>query len=285
MIPSAFKYQRAASIDQAIATLASDPEAKLLLGGHSLIPLMKLRLARPSQVVDVSSIPELRTTQFEADSIRVGAGVRYHEILADGRLDDLMPLLSQTVAVIADPQVRHRGTIGGSAAHADPTSDLAAVFLAADARFVVRGTQGERIIPAADWYLAPLVTALSNDEVLVAVEFSRALPLRQAYVKFAHPASGYALAGVAALLEVSQDGRVTRAQIGVTGAGVMPFRAREAEAILEGQPLDVAHVGQACEAGAASGEYADDAQYSAAYRKNLARVMIGRALEKVAADK
>ncbi|PSR22216.1 MAG: xanthine dehydrogenase family protein subunit M [Sulfobacillus acidophilus] len=282
MIPATFKYQRAHSVDDAIAALAKDPGAKLLQGGHSLLPLMKLRLARPGLVVDIGQLAELRTIDVKADSVFIGAAVRYHEIADHAPLAQVMPVLKKTVSVIADPQVRHRGTIGGSAAHADPTSDLAAVFLAADARFMVRGPGGERVIRAADWYVAPLITALASDEVLLGIEFARPSPDHQTYLKFAHPASGYALAGVAALVSYDATLHVTKAQIAVTGAGVLPFRAKPAENFLTGERLTRESAEQAAQLGADAGEYEGDVQYPAEYRKNLARVMIRRALESLA---
>jgi carbon-monoxide dehydrogenase medium subunit len=212
----------------------------------------------------------------------VGSGVRYHELADHAQLAEVMPIIGKAVAVIADPQVRHRGTIGGSAAHADPTSDLAAVFLAAGARFIARGPGGERVIPAADWYVAPLITALAGDEVLLAVEFVRPLPERQTYLKFPHPASGYALAGVAALVSCDADLRVSKAHIAVTGAGVLPFRAAPAEDFLTGERLNAESAARAAELGADAGQYEGDVQYPAEYRKNLARVMIRRALESLA---
>lgn len=284
MIPAPFRYTRASTVEDAIRALVSDSEAKLLSGGHSLLPLMKLRLARPSLLVDVTQIPELTTIGIASDMIGVGAAVRYVDILASNRVGEIMPVLGEAVRVIADPQVRHRGTIGGSAAHADPTSDLAAVFLATDAQFVAAGPHGERRIAADAWYVAPLVTALESDEVLVRIEIPRPLPSRQTYLKFPHPASGYALAGTAALLEVDADGRVSRARIAVTGAGVMPFRARTAEHRLEGQLITAGLVQDAALAGAGDGDYVGDRQYEEDYRQNLASVMIRRALERLALD-
>ncbi len=280
MIPAPFQYRRVFTVDEAIEALEHDTEAKLLLGGHSLLPLMKLRLARPSTLIDVAHVSELRTVDIEQDNLAIGAGVRYAEILGDTRLTEVMPVLRQSVSVIADPQVRHRSTIGGSAAHADPAADLPAVFLAAEARFQVRGPAGARQVPADQWFVAPLVSALGPEDVLISVHFSRPLPALQAYVKFPHPASGYALAGVAALLDLAANGRVGKARIAVTGAGVMPFRAEAAESALEGRPLDRDSIAAAARAGAEAGEYADDMHYSADYRKNLAEVMIRRALEK-----
>lgn len=281
MIPAPFKYQRVSSIDEAVRVLRADPEAKLLSGGHSLLPMMKLRLARPSQLVDVSRIPELRTIDIEENAVSLGASVRYYEVAQDARLAEVMPILGQAVSMIADPQVRHRGTVGGSAAHADPASDLAAVLLATEAEVKVRGPHGERAIAAADWYLAPMVSDLRADEVLTAIVFPRPLPARQVYVKFPHPASGYALAGAAVLFDMDDAHCVSRVRIAVTGAAAMPFRATSAESRLEGQTLDADLWVEAAEAGAYDGEYADDPQYPADYRRNLAQVMIQRALERI----
>ncbi len=283
MIAAEIGYERAKTIEEALSLLSQDVDAKLLSGGHSLVPLMKLRLAQPSTLIDVSKIPELRTLDVESERITIGAGVRYFELLGDTRLEELMPVIAQATSVIADPQVRHRGTIGGAAVHADPTSDLAAVFLALEARFHIRSAAGRRIVPIEDWYLAPLTSALERDEMLVAVEFPRPIPRRQAYVKFSHPASGYALAGVAAIMDLTQHGLVQGAGIAVTGAATMPFRASTAEAWLQGRPLNAESVAMAAQVGADDGTYdADDGQYPAVYRKNLARVMLARALEKLA---
>ena len=282
MIPAPFRYTRAATVDEAMQVLKQDSDAKVLAGGHSLLPMMKLRLARPSHLVDVTRISELSTLKMSSDVVVVGAAVRY-AVLGQSRIAEVMPLLTEAVRLIADPQVRHRGTVGGSAAHADPASDLAAVFLATDALFVVASPRGIRRIPAAEWYVAPMVTALAADEMLVRVEFPQPQPARQTYLKFPHPASGYALAGVAAMLDI-HDGMIQQVRLAVTGAGAMPFRARSAEQLLAGRPLAAVRFEEAADAGAKDGEYLSDAQYSEEYRRNLACVMMRRALEKLAAE-
>lgn len=284
MIPAEFVYERAGTVDEALQAIAREPDAKLISGGHSLLPLMKLRLARPGRLVDVSAIADLRQIECEADRIVIGAAVRYHEVLADGRIGALMPVLHQACAVIADPQVRHRGTVGGSAAHADPASDLAAVFLATQAVFQVRGSSGERTVPASQWYLGPLMSALTPDEILTAVEFPLPAPSRQAYVKFPHPASGYALAGAAALVDIGPDGRATQVRIAVTGAATLPFRAVTAESRLSGRVIDQTAIDEAAEQEAAHQDYPDEVMYPSAYRKNLARVMMIRALKQALND-
>ncbi|MCY0877477.1 MAG: xanthine dehydrogenase family protein subunit M [Firmicutes bacterium] len=280
MIPSAFRYRRAQTVAEALDLLRQEPEAKLLAGGQSLLPLMKLRLARPGTLVDISRIDELRRFEVRPDRVVIGAMVRYHQVLANAELRARLPLLPQAVAVIADPQVRHRGTVGGSAAHADPASDLAAVFLAADAEFVLQGPQGERRVQARDWFLGPMMSNLQPDELLCRIEIPLAWPPHQAYLKFPHPASGYALAGVAALVSRAPDGSVEDVKVAVTGAGQLPFAAQGVTAALKGQTLSRQLMREAAERGAADGTYADDGPYSAAYRQNLARVMIERALAK-----
>ena len=280
MIPANFAYERPKTVDDALSILSGDPDAKILSGGHSLLPLMKLRLVRPSRLVDISRVPELHRVEHHADRVVIGAAVKYHEILADSKFGEIAPIMQQACAVIADPQVRHRGTIGGSAVHADPASDLAAVFLAADVRFRVRGTDGERLVPVSDWYLGPLLSALQSDEILMAVEFPRPLPARQAYVKFAHPASGYALAGAAALLDLRPNGRAHRVYVAVTGAAQQPFRARQTESQLAGRELNSTIIREAAALDAAAQEYPEDQLYPADWRRNLAGVMIVRALEK-----
>jgi carbon-monoxide dehydrogenase medium subunit len=280
MIPANFAYEQPKTVDDALSILSGDPDAKILSGGHSLLPLMKLRLVRPSRLVDISRVPELHLVEHHADRMVIGAAVKYHEILADRQLAEIAPILQQACAVIADPQVRHRGTIGGSAVHADPASDLAAVFLAADVRFRVRGAAGERLVPVSDWYLGPLLSALQSDEILMAVEFPRPLPARQAYLKFAHPASGYALAGAAALVDLRPDGRAHRVCVAVTGAAQQPFRARQTESQLAGRELNSTVVREAAALDAAAQEYPEDQLYPADWRRNLAAVMIVRALEK-----
>ncbi|MCY0897828.1 MAG: xanthine dehydrogenase family protein subunit M [Firmicutes bacterium] len=281
MIPQSFRYHRAETVDEALRLLRQEPDAKILAGGHSLLPLMKLRLARPRLVIDIGRIAELSRVEVSRDRVVLGAMARYYQVASHEALAQVAPIMREAIAVIADPQVRHRGTVGGSAVHADPTADLAAVFLATDAEFVVRGSQGERRIAAQEWYVAPMMAALGADEMLCRIEWPLPLPAQQGYLKFPHPASGYALAGVAVLLSRAADGRVDAVHVAVTGAGDLPFRAESAEKALAGQWLEPRVIAAAAEQGAADGQYRDDGPYSAAYRQNLVRVMIQRALLKV----
>ncbi len=278
MIPRPFRYHRAETLDEALKALQDHPDTKVLSGGHSLLPMMKLRVASPAGLVDIGRIVELQSVSAQSDSIAIGAATTYARVLEDSRLSELMPILHQAVSVIADPQVRYRGTVGGSAVHADPASDLSAVFLACGVSFVVKGPRGERIIPVDEWYLAPLVSALAPDEILERIVFPRPLPGRQTYLKFPHPASGYPLAGVAVLLDVDDTMRVREVRIAVSGAGVLPFRALSAEACLKGEKVSSERIQEAVSRGLDDGEYTDDVQYSAAYRRHLAGVMIERAL-------
>lgn len=281
MIPVEFGYERAQSIEDALAARQRNPQAQFIAGGHSLLPLMKLRLAQPSHLIDIANIRELRTVAYQSDAISIGAAVRYSELLQEPRLTEWLPIVTQAASVIADPQVRHRGTIGGSAVHADPASDLAAIFLACEASFAVTDGRQQRLIPASEWYLGPLMSALAPGELLSAIYLPRFQPSRQAYVKFPHPASGYALAGAAALLDLNAEGRVRTARLAITGAGVAPFRARQAESRLEGQVLDPQTLAHAALEAAQAGEYADEGLYPADYRQNLARVMMQRALQRI----
>lgn len=278
MIPRPFRYHRAETLDDALKALQEHPDTKVLAGGHSLLPMMKLRVASPAELVDIGRIAELQAVTVQSDSLSIGAALPYARVLEDGRVQDLMPILHQAISVIADPQVRQRGTLGGSAVHADPASDLSAVFLASGAGFRVKGRGGERTVPVDDWYLAPLVSALAPDEILERIVFPRPLPGRQAYLKFPHPASGYPLAGVAVLLDVDEAMRVRAVRIAVTGAGILPFRVPSAETFLKGKTLSSHQIQEAVSRGLDDGEYIDDLQYSKAYRRHLAGVMMERAL-------
>jgi carbon-monoxide dehydrogenase medium subunit len=283
MIPTSFAYQRANSVDEALELLsAASGDTKLIAGGHSLLPLMKLRLARPDHLVDIARIPELTGCRVEGGALVIGAATRYRDLIGDPLVQEHVPALAEAARVVADPQVRNRGTIGGSLAHADPAADLPAVLMAAGAELDVAKRGQRRTVPMDQWYVAPLMAALDADELVTAIRIPTNLPARQVYLKFPHPASGYALTGVAVMIDFSQDGVITSVRIGVTGGGAIPFRARQAEDQLRGQRLTEAVVAAAQTHGADDGDYADDAFYSAAYRRNLVQVMIGRAVMRAA---
>jgi carbon-monoxide dehydrogenase medium subunit len=266
MIPAAFEYARAGSVDEAVELLGRDEDAKLLAGGHSLIPTMRLRFSRPSLLVDIGRLHDLRYVREDGDRIAIGALTRHAELVRDPLLREHCALIGETAALIGDPQVRHRGTIGGSVAHGDPASDLGTILLTLDAELVARGPGGERTIHAAAFFTGPFDTALSHDEVLTEIRVPKAAGTYLKYVRRAHD---WATVGVAA---ARVDGRV---QVGLTSMGPTPLRARSVEDAVAGgsSPADAA--AQA----AADTDPPADASASSEYRAHLAQVLVRRALE------
>lgn len=271
MIPAAFDYVRAGSVAEAVGLLAADEDAKLLAGGHSLVPLMKLRLAAPSQLVDVGKIAGLSYVRNAGDHIAIGALTRHCALAADPVIRSEAGLLAAAAAEIGDPQVRHRGTIGGSVAHGDPASDLPAALLALDASYLVTGQAGDRTISAARFHLGFLQTALQPAEVLTEIR----VPIgarRFVFRKFRARASDWALVGVAA---TSGPAGV---RIGLVNMGATPLRARQAEAaVAAGQPP-----ANAARLAAEDTTPPDDLGASAGFRRHLARVLVGQALTELA---
>jgi carbon-monoxide dehydrogenase medium subunit len=280
VIPAPFDYLRAGSLAEAIALLQRHgEEAKLLAGGHSLIPLLKLRLVRPSLLVDIGGLTELRYIREEGEEVAIGALSLHSDVARSPLVQAKAPLLAQAAAVIGDVQVRNRGTIGGSLAHADPAADYPAAVLASQAVIVVQGPGGRRAVPASDFFRGPFSTALGPEEVLVEVRVPAARPdAGAAYLKFPHPASGFAVVGCAALLSV-QDGRVAEARLAFTGVAGTPFRDHGAEEALRGRAIQGPGLEEVL-AGAAQGvDYPlSDVFASGRYRLHLARVLARRAL-------
>jgi carbon-monoxide dehydrogenase medium subunit len=277
MIPAAFDYVRARSVDEAIALLREGgDDAKLLAGGHSLIPMMKLRFATPSKLIDIGGIPQLAGVQIGGHRVTIGALTTHATIAADAKLAAAAPVLWDAANQLGDPQVRNRGTIGGSAAHADPAADYPAVLLALEATLEATGPGGKRSIAAADFFRGMFETALGHGDLLTAVAFDAAP--HSAYVKFHHPASHYAVVGAAAVLTL-EGGKIAGARIALTGVGERAFRATAVERALTGvAPADAAAVTAAC-AGAARGiEARADTFASAAYRSAMAEVYAARAV-------
>ena len=280
MIPSAFDYEIATSPDHATSLLREGGEdARLIAGGHSLLPLMKLRLARPTLLVDIGRLDDLRYVREDGDRLVIGALTSHHELESSGLLAEACPLLSEAAGQIGDPQVRHRGTVGGSIAHGDPASDLPAVLLALNAELAVRGGQGERTIAIGDFFQMPFVTALESDEMLAEIRIPRVGSSGGcAYLKFSRRAQDWAIVGVAAVVQTEGD-RIERAAIGLTNMGGTPLRAEAAETALTG--LDV---GDGKGIRAAAGRAADetdppqDIDASAEYRAALARILVDRAV-------
>jgi carbon-monoxide dehydrogenase medium subunit len=269
MIPAAFDYVRADSVEHAIELLAEHgDEAKLLAGGHSLLPMMKLRLAVPSVLVDVRRIADASYVRVAGDDVAIGALTRHRDLVHSEVLRAEAPLIAEVAAFVGDPQIRNRGTIGGSLAHADPAADLPAAVLASDATLVVQGPDGRREVTAVDFFTGYFETALAEGEMLVEVRVPRTGPSGAHYEKFTRRANDWAIVGVAAVA-----GRVALANM-----GSMPLRARAAEAAL----ADGASPAEAAELAAEDTAPVADMNADADYRKHLARVLTRRALTAVA---
>src|SRR6266480_3127712 len=240
MIPAQFDYEAPQTLDQAIALLAQHPDdAKILAGGHSLIPAMKLRLAQPQLVIDIGRIADLAYIREEADQIRIGTMTTHYAIESSKRLQKICPLLPECAAQIGDVQVRNKGTIGGSVAHSDPAGDWPAAVIALRAQMVVAGSAGERVIEADDFFTDMLTTALEPAEILREIRIAAPQGrVAQAYQKVRHPASGFAVVGVAVNLQLAADGACESAGVGVTGVGSKAYRATAVEAALNGKALN-----------------------------------------------
>jgi carbon-monoxide dehydrogenase medium subunit len=280
MIPEAFEYIAPATIAAAIGLLARHgDDAKVLAGGHSLIPMMKLRLASPGVLVDIGRIPELRGIRLYSDMVTIGATTTHAQIEQSSDLRDRFPIMAETATVIGDPLVRHRGTFGGSLAHADPAGDWPAVALALDATIHATGPNGERAIPAHEFFIDLFTSALEPDELLTAVDLP--YPTRStgmAYEKFAHPASGYAVIGIAAIIGMDADGICRDCRVGITGAGAKATRADAAERALVGEPLTDERIRQASRQAAAGIDLLSDLVASERYRAHLLTALTDRAL-------
>lgn len=282
MIPAPFEYHAPKSLAEATRLLDQFGEdAKLLAGGHSLIPLMKLRLASPRKLIDLSRIPELNYIREEGAMIQIGAMTTHFQIESSSLLKQKCPLLPETAREIGDAQVRNKGTIGGSLAHADPAADWPAAVLALDAELAVVSARGERRLAVADFFKGALETALEPDEILASVRVP-ALPPRagDAYVKHHQPASGFAVVGVATRVELDEKGQVARARVAVTGVAEKAYRASAVEEALRGKPPDVRRLEGAAAHAADGVEPNSDLYASGEYRRHLTSVLARRALER-----
>jgi aerobic carbon-monoxide dehydrogenase medium subunit len=278
VIPSAFEYERATSVDDAIAKLAATGgTGKLIAGGHSLVPLMKLRLNEPTTLIDIARISALVGIRERDGLIEIGAGTVHHDVATSALLGAQCPVVSDTAATIGDPQVRNRGTIGGSLAHADPAADYPAMLLAVDAQIHLQGAGGPRVVAAADFFQDLFTVDLGPDEIITAVRFA---PVRAAaYAKLYQRASRFAIVGVAAALEVT-DGAISAARVGLTGALSSAVRLSGVETALVGQPATAETVATAATgAGAALSDVSADLHASEAYRRAMVSVFTKRALE------
>ena len=281
MIPAAFDYAAPATIAEAISLLEKHgDEAKILTGGHSLIPILKLRLAQPALVIDLGRIEGLKRIQSDNGTLRIGAAATHHDVMRSGDVRDVLPLLCETAEQIGDVQVRNVGTIGGSVVHADPASDWPAALLATEATMVLQGPRGERTVPAGEFFVSTLESAAEPSEILTEIRIPRP-PAGSAgtYLKVAQSASGFALGGVAALVNLDADGDTIReARIGITGVAEKPYRPGAVEAALAGASATEEAVKEAVSTAAEGVDLLEDIHASSRYRANLARVLTRRAV-------
>jgi aerobic carbon-monoxide dehydrogenase medium subunit len=279
MIPAPFAYARPTTVDEALQAVATGGEdVKILAGGQSLIPVMRLRLAAPETVVDLTRVAELRGVREEEDALVIGAMTTHSDVLSDPLIARYAPLIAEATETVADRQVRHRGTFGGALAHADPAGDLPAVALAMDAEFVIAGLDGRRTVPAADFFVDYLTTALEEGELLVEIRVPK---LRGTwgmhYEKFNRVAQAWSIVAVAAAVR-REDGRIAEARVGLTNMGPTPLRARAVEAALVDVEATREAVAAAAEHAAEGTSPSSDLNAQADYRRHLATVLTRRAV-------
>lgn len=279
MIPASFDYVRAVSLRDALNALAAGDGSKILAGGHSLLPMMRFRLAQPARLVDVSDLPELRGIAEHRRGARLGAGTTYRDVLESELLRERFPLLLECTENIGDLQVRNRGTVGGSLAHADPASDLPAVMLVLDATLNLRSKRGRRSVPAREFFLGPFQTALAEDEMLIDIVIPPTPKgAGSAYVSQDQAASGYSLAGAAAVIALKRK-TVSHAAVALTGVGDVSRLVASTDQLVgtKGEPEVLARVA----AGSVDGlEITGDIHAPADYRRHLAKVMVRRAIDR-----
>ncbi len=282
MIPASFDYVAPTSVDEVVSALAEHgDDAKVLAGGHSLLPLMKLRFAVPAMVVDIGRVEELRGVRDAGDHLAIGAGTTHHEIVHDPLVRQHCGLLAEATSMVGDAQVRHRGTIGGATAHGDSAGDLPAVVSALEGTFVAQGPGGRREITAADFFQGYLETALAADEVLVEVRIPKHDGWGFAYEKFNRVAQAWAIVGVAALVR-RENGSVAEARIGLTNMGAVPVRATASEQALAGADRTEDAIRAACQHAADGTSPPADLSAQPDYRQHLARVLSARAVARAA---
>jgi aerobic carbon-monoxide dehydrogenase medium subunit len=279
MSPAPFAYARPITVDEALQAVATGGEdVKILAGGQSLIPVMRLRLAAPETVVDLTRVAELRGVREEENALVIGAMTTHSDVLSDPLIAQYAPLIAEATETVADRQVRHRGTFGGALAHADPAGDLPAVALAMDAEFVIAGLDGRRTVPAADFFVDYLTTALEEGELLVEIRVPK---LRGTwgmhYEKFNRVAQAWSIVAVAAAVR-REDGRIAEARVGLTNMGPTPLRARAVEAALVDVEATREAVAAAAEHAAEGTSPSSDLNAQADYRRHLATVLTRRAV-------
>ena len=275
MIPAAFQYQKVKTVNEALAAL-SDADTKLIAGGYSLIPAMKLRLSRPAKLVDIGGIEELKGIEESDGEIVIHAGCTHNDILRNQIINRYLTFFAQAAGSIGDTQVRNRGTIGGSLAHADPAADWPALILAADALIIARSNKGNRSIKATDFYTGFFTTALQANEIITEIRIPvPANDVKSAYLSFEQPASRFALIGCAVMRTKEQ------VSIAFTGAAEVPFREKRVEQFLAGKDLNAENINRAADMAFADVQFLSDHYASTEYRKNLAKVYLKKTLEAV----
>jgi carbon-monoxide dehydrogenase medium subunit len=278
VIPAQFDYVRPTTLDEAVRALSEGgDDVKVLGGGQSLLPVLRLRLAAPTLIVDLGGIAELRGIREDGDRIVVGAMTTHHDVVHDELLHEHVGLLSDAAATVADPQVRHRGTLGGSLSHADPAGDLGAVALALDAEFVIAGPSGRRTVPASEFFVDLFTTALGEDEILAEIRFPRYTGWKHHYEKFNRTAQAWSMVAVAVALKV-EGGSIAEARVGLTNMGSTPIRATAVEQALVGQQATEDTARAAAEHATEGTSAPSDADAASDYREHLARVLTGRAV-------
>ncbi|MGB0243913.1 MAG: FAD binding domain-containing protein [Candidatus Nanopelagicales bacterium] len=276
MIPATFGYTRASTIDDAVAALASSDDAKVLGGGQSLLPVLRLRLNAPELVVDCSGIDEIKSIDGSGDRVVIGSGATHHAVMNDPAVTSSVPLLAQATATVADPQIRHRGTVGGALAHADPRADQPPVALALDAEFTIAGPGGRRTVPAAEFFVGPFETAVGEDELLVSASFPKYDGWGSHYEKFNRTAQAWSIVGVGAAVRMD-SGSIAEARIGLANVGGTPMRATATEQALVGAS-SMAEIEAACAQAADGLEPFADEDADVEFRKHLVTVLTKRAV-------
>ncbi len=287
MFPASFRYVAARSVEEAIELLTKYGEdAKLLAGGHSLLPAMKLRLAAPRYLIDIGRLPGLSGVRIDGETLAIGALTVHADVASSELVRERLPGVAEAASVIGDVQVRNRGTIGGSVAHADPGADFPVILTALDASFVLISPSGRRTVPADDFFIDYFTTVTAPNEVLTEIR----VPLPPsgagtAYAKLGHPASGYVVVSAGALVIREVSGQCTSARIAIGGLGSGPLRAAATEATLQGQPLTPEVIAVAAAKAAEGADPDDDVYASADYKRHMATVYARKAIEKAAEGK
>jgi carbon-monoxide dehydrogenase medium subunit len=278
-----FEYACPGTVAEAVQLLASNDDAKALAGGQSLVPMLAFRLAQPSLLVDLRKLTELRQIKISEAGVSLGAMVRWRDIEDDARLASAQPLLKAAISHVAHYQIRNRGTVGGSIAHADPAAEMPGIAVACDAEIVAVGSAGSRVIKAGEFFQGPLMTALAADEIILAIRLP-AWPAgrRWGFQEFARRRGDFALAAAAVFYDQDAEGRARNAHIGAIGVADRPLRLPAAEAELNGKAVDEAVIAKAEAAASASVDPDDDIHASGAYRKALVGTMVERALKAAA---